>query len=286
MARRVTRRERTAYHEAGHLVAWCSAPFEPPAFGALTIEPGTAPASAGELRVRAGKLSPATTDPWVHRLHVGRALGKGSLPGLALALSEALAHVRVDAAGLVCESLLTGLDLASSAPEHCDYWTAYELASALGLDPEDAWRREWARAREWLGRRSADVTYVARWLLARPRGAGTISGAALRAVVRSRLPEPSALFGAHRYQGLARRLLRDHRARLDAARCYGVVQLVPEAFARATGTPRELPVYWDRDESGARQAARALQALPYPLSAWGFAVRRLRPLTPTTGTTA
>lgn len=245
---RRTERFRAAYHEAGHVVGWLSSPFELPSIYAVTIEPDRRHGSSGEVRRRVSAHSGAGA----HQLAIGRALGRGNLSALRVALAEVSAELRAQVAGPVAEALLANARLPSVEHGECDFWNAYELSTTVGLDPEHAWRAEARRARRWLRRRWGVVEHLAGALLRRPAGRRTLSGAALSSLLlraRREVPPP---FVSDCYETQARELLARHRARWRGRTHWVVIE------ARE---PRGTAVAWAEDPTAARHLASELAPL-------------------------
>ena len=250
---------RAAYHEAGHVVGWLSAPVAPPHIHAVSIEPGTL-GSTGEVRHTLGPHH----DPRRLRLAVGRALSRGKLTALARALSEVSAEVRAHAAGPVAEAMWVASRVDRVEHGECDFWNAYELADATGLDPVGTWRRETRRARRWLARRWRDVDHLASLLLRQSPGRRRLAGAALHRVIATARADLRPPYDARCYAPAARALLAAHRHRWQARRHWVVVERT---------RPRGTAVAWAEDEPSARAIAIELGPLfPSP----GFTVQPRR----------
>lgn len=250
---------RAAYHEAGHVVGWLSTPFAPPDIYTVSIEPG-ALGFTGEVR---HALAPHH-DPRRLRLAMGRALSRGKLTSLAQTLAEVSAAVRAHAAGPVAEAMWMASRVDRVEHGECDFWNAYELSDATGLDPTSTWRRETRRARRWLGRRWHDVEHLAALLLRQPRGRRRLTGAALQSVIESRR-DLRHLYDQRCYAPAARALLAAHRARWRAHSHWVVVERT---------RPRGTAVAWTEHPSEAAFIAAELAAVaPAP----GFTVQRRRP---------
>jgi hypothetical protein len=238
-------RVRAAYHEAGHVVGWLSSPFELPSIYAVTIEPDRQRGVSGEVRHRV----PPRFDARFHQLAVGRALARGKLSALMLALAAVSAELRAQAAGPVAEALHAGARLPTIHHGECDFWNAYELSATVGLDPERAWRMEARRARRWLRRRWSAVEHLAGLLLRRPAGRRMLAGAALTSVIdraRREVPPP---FVPRCYAEQAQSLLAQHRARWRGREHWVVIE---------AHNPRGTAVAWAADEATAELTAREL----------------------------
>lgn len=250
---------RAAYHEAGHVVGWLSAPFAPPNIYAVSIEPG-ALGQTGEVRHR---VDPRL-DHRRHRLAVGRALSRGRLTALAFALSEVCASVRAHASGPVAEAMWVASRVDRVEDGECDFWNAYELSDATGLDPESTWRRETRRARRWLDRRWHDVEHLACLLLRQPRGRRRLAGAALHRVIERSRRDLRSPYDHRCYAPAARAMLSAHRERWRGRHHWVVVERT---------RPRSTAVAWSVDEAEAQAIAAELTELtPTP----GFTVQRRR----------
>ncbi len=241
---RVTALERAAFHEAGHVVGWLSAPVAPPHIDAITIEPDRLRQQSGEVRLRrprdeAGRL----------RLAVGRALSRGNLGALTPLLADLSAEVRAHAAGPVAEAMRLGVPLRAIEEGECDYWNAYELALSMGLEPERSWRSEAGHARKWLRRHWGEVEHLAAVLLCRPAGRRVLAGAAMSSLIARALAAVRSPFDTPYYASEARRWLAQHRARWRAEHW-----VVLEARR-----PRSAAVAWADDARSAASIATELE---------------------------
>lgn len=227
------------------MVGWLSAPFAPPLIYAVTVEADARMGLSGEVRHRPDPR----LDARAHQLALGRALSRGHITRLAAALADVSAVVRAHAAGPVAEAIRVGTRVDAIEHGECDYWNAYELADAVGLIPDDTWRRETRRARRWLGRHWIEVGHLASRLLSRPAGRRTLAGAALTQLIASARRRVAPRYDAAAYEPSARALLAAHRRRWQGRAHWVVVE---------RGRPRGTGVAWAEDEGTAARLAAAL----------------------------
>lgn len=245
LASAASTRERAAFHEAGHVVGWLSAPFEPPDIYGVSIEPDRLRGLSGEVRHRLEKCHDAGS----YQLAVGRALSRGKVTVLATLLAEISAQVRAHAAGPVAEALRIGARVSAIAEGACDYWNAYELCATVGVDPERTWRAETRRARAWLRRRWSHVEHLAALLLRQRPGRRMLVGAPLKAVIGRARVATASPYGSSSYQAEARALLASHRARWGDRVHWAVMEV---------GRPRSVAVAWADDARSAAHVAEEL----------------------------
>lgn len=262
LGRAASARERAAFHEAGHVVGWLSAPFEPPDIYGITIEPDGSRGLSGEVRHRLEKCHDALS----YQLAVGRALSRGSLTALASLLAEMSAQVRAHAAGPVAEAMRIGVRVGAIDEGACDYWNAYELCATVGVDPERTWRAEARRARAWLRRQWDHVEHLATLLLRQRAGRRMLVGAPLKAVIRRARGDAASPYGASSYRAEARALLAGHRARWGDRLHWAVMEI---------GRPRSVAVAWAEDAQSAAHVAGELAH--HAEDGLRFEVQRRRP---------